>query len=116
MIKIAKTNKPIILSTGCASLDEISKAIEIISQNGESSLLLQHCILQYPCDDKNANLVKMKIQEKFPTIPVGYSDHTIGTVIPIASVAMGAVSVEKHFTIDKNLTVLITGYLLIKKN
>ena len=62
--EIAKTNKPIILSTGCASLDEISKAIEVISRNGQSSLLLQHCILQYPCDDKNANLVKMKkIQE-----------------------------------------------------
>ena len=65
---------------------------------------MQHCILQYPCDDANANLVKMqKIQAFFPEIPVGYSDHTIGIDIPIASVAMGALSVEKHFTIDKKL-------------
>ena len=102
--KIASTKKPIILSTGCSSLSEISKAVEIILSQGNNKLILQHCILQYPCDDENANLDKMKkIQSFFPNIPVGYSDHTIGIDIPIYSVAMGAYSVEKHFTIDKKL-------------
>ena len=102
--KIAKTKKPIILSTGCASISEIAKAVKVIYDNENFQLILQHCILQYPCDDENANLIKMqKIQEIFSDIPVGYSDHTIGINIPIASVAMGAFSVEKHFTIDKKL-------------
>ena len=102
--KIARTQKPIILSTGCASLSEIAIAVNEIHRNKNFQIVLQHCILQYPCDDENANLVKMqKIQNFFPEIPVGYSDHTIGITIPIASVAMGAMSVEKHFTIDKKL-------------
>lgn len=101
---VAQKQKPIILSTGCASIGEIEKAIEIIYSYGNKEIILQHCILQYPCDDENANLVKMqKIQEVFPNIPVGYSDHTIGVTIPAMSVAMGAVSVEKHFTIDNKL-------------
>jgi len=101
---IAKKRKPIVLSTGCSSLAEIDTAISIIKNAGNENIILQHCILQYPCDDENANLIKMKrIQSSFPEIPVGYSDHTIGITIPTMSVAMGAVSVEKHFTIDNSL-------------
>lgn len=101
---VASKGKPIILSTGCASIGEIEKAIDVIYNKGNKEIILQHCILQYPCDDENANLVKMqKIQEIFPDIPVGYSDHTIGIIVPAMSVAMGAVSVEKHFTIDNKL-------------
>ena len=101
---VASKSKPIILSTGCASIGEIEKAVDIIRKEGNQNIILQHCILQYPCDDENANLVKMqKIQEIFPDIPVGYSDHTFGVTIPAMSVAMGAVSVEKHFTIDNKL-------------
>lgn len=101
---VASKGKPIILSTGCASIGEIEKAVDIIQKEGNNKIMLQHCILQYPCDDENANLVKMqKIQEIFPNIPVGYSDHTIGITIPAMSVAMGAFSVEKHFTIDNKL-------------
>lgn len=100
----ASKHKPIILSTGCASIGEIEKAVETIRAQGNDNIILQHCILQYPCDDENANLVKMqKLQEVFSDIPVGYSDHTIGITIPAMSVAMGAVSVEKHFTIDNKL-------------
>lgn len=100
----ASKQKPIILSTGCASIGEIEKAVDIIRSEGNNNIILQHCILQYPCDDENANLAKMqKIQEIFSDIPVGYSDHTIGITIPSISVAMGAVSVEKHFTIDNKL-------------
>ncbi len=101
---ISKTKKPIILSTGCSSIGEIEKALNIFAKNNCNKILLQHCILQYPCDYRNANLVKMqKLKEVFPEIPVGYSDHTIGIDIPAMSVAMGACSVEKHFTIDKKL-------------
>ena len=101
---VAQKRKPIILSTGCASIGEIERAVEIIHAEGNRDVILQHCILQYPCDDENANLIKMqKIQEIFPEIPVGYSDHTFGITIPAMSVAMGAVSVEKHFTIDNKL-------------
>lgn len=101
---VAQKGKPIILSTGCATIGEIEKAVEIIYAQGNKDIILQHCILQYPCDDENANLAKMqKIQEIFPDIPVGYSDHTIGITIPAMSVAMGAVTVEKHFTIDNKL-------------
>ena len=101
---VAQKEKPIILSTGCATIGEIEKAVDIIYSQGNKDIILQHCILQYPCDDENANLAKMqKIQEIFPDIPVGYSDHTIGITIPAMSVAMGAVTVEKHFTIDNKL-------------
>lgn len=101
---VASKGKPMIVSTGCATIGEIEKAVDIIKTEGNSDIILQHCILQYPCDDENANLLKMqKIQEVFPDIPVGYSDHTFGITIPAMSVAMGAVSVEKHFTIDNKL-------------
>jgi len=101
---VAKTGKPIIMSTGTASIAEIKEAISIIRSEGNEDIILQHCVLSYPCKDKDANLSKMtKIQEIFKDIPVGYSDHTLGTVIPLTSVAMGAKTIEKHFTIDKSL-------------
>ena len=101
---ISRSGKPIIISTGCASLSEIEKAVDTVHKTGNNQVILQHCILQYPCDYKNANLNKMiKIQEVFSDIPVGYSDHTIGTDVPCAAIAMGAKTIEKHFTIDKKL-------------
>ena len=101
---IAKKGKPIILSTGCSSLAEIDCALSIFKRTGNDNIILQHCILQYPCDDSNANLMKMnRIRMAFPEVPVGYSDHTIGITIPTMSVAMGAVTVEKHFTVDNSL-------------
>jgi len=100
----ASTGKPLIISTGCATVGEIEKALEAARNAGNERLILQHCILQYPCEDANANLAKMvKLQEIFPEVPVGYSDHTYGTIIPAAAVAMGACTLEKHFTIDKKL-------------
>jgi N-acetylneuraminate synthase/N,N'-diacetyllegionaminate synthase len=98
------TGKPVIISTGCASIGEIEKAVEAVRRTGNEQVILQHCILQYPCEDANANLARMrKIQDVFPEIPVGYSDHTYGTIVPAAAVALGARTIEKHFTIDKKL-------------
>jgi N,N'-diacetyllegionaminate synthase len=101
---VAATRKPVIISTGCSTIGEIEKALEAARQAGNDQLVLQHCILQYPCEDSNANLAKMaKLQEIFPEVPVGYSDHTYGAIVPAAAVAMGACTIEKHFTIDKRL-------------
>jgi sialic acid synthase SpsE len=102
--RVARTGKPVIISTGCATLAEIEQALRAVHQAGNHQVVLQHCILQYPCDDQNANLAKMqRIQEVFPAVPVGYSDHTYGSIIPAAAVAMGARTIEKHFTIDNKL-------------
>lgn len=101
---VGRTDKPVIISTGCASIGEVEKAVEAVRRTGNDRIILQHCILQYPCEDVNANLAKMqKLQAVFPELPVGYSDHTIGTIVPAAAVALGAKTIEKHFTIDKRL-------------
>ncbi|MDB3990736.1 N-acetylneuraminate synthase family protein [Gammaproteobacteria bacterium] len=100
----AKTGMPVILSTGLASIREMEEAVEVILKENNSDIILQHCILSYPCEDEDANLVKMKeMQTIFSDIPIGYSDHTYGDAIPTAAVAMGAKTIEKHFTLDKSL-------------
>ena len=101
---VAKTGKPVILSTGTASIGEIMEAVSIVRSVGNEDIILQHCILSYPCEASDANLSKMvKLKQIFEDIPVGYSDHTIGTVIPVAAVALGARTIEKHYTVDKSL-------------
>ena len=101
---VAITGKPVILSTGTASVGEIMEAVSIVRSVGNEDIILQHCILSYPCEDSDANLSKMvKLKQVFEGIPVGYSDHTLGTVIPVAAVALGARTLEKHYTVDKSL-------------
>ena len=101
---VAETKKPVILSTGTASIREVEEAIDIMIKAGNDKIILQHCILSYPCDARDANLNKMnKIKEVFTQFSVGYSDHTEGVAIPFAAVALGAKSIEKHYTIDKKL-------------
>ncbi len=102
--RVAKTGKPMILSTGAASFSEVEEAIKVIREEGNNKIILQHCMLSYPCDDKDANLNKMvQLKSIFSDLPVGYSDHTRGIVVPLAAVALGATTIEKHFTIDKSL-------------
>lgn len=101
---VAQTGKPIILSTGAASISEIEEAVDMILKTENDKIILQHCILNYPCDAQNANLNKMrKLMDIFSEFPVGYSDHTEGIVIPFAAVATGAKTIEKHYTIDRKL-------------
>ena len=101
---VARTGKPIILSTGTASIGEIMEAVSTVRAEGNEDIILQHCILSYPCADTDANLTKMvKMKQIFDDIPVGYSDHTLGTIIPVAAVALGARTLEKHYTVDKSL-------------
>lgn len=102
--EVAETGNPVILSTGTASIAEIKEAVDVMRKVGNEEIILQHCILSYPCKAGDANLVKMKkIMEVFPDIPVGYSDHTVGIAVPLAAVALGARSIEKHYTIDRKL-------------
>ena len=102
---IAACGKPIIMSTGMASLDEIKTAIKTLVYNGfdESNLSLLHCNTEYPTPFCDVNLSAMKTIRNKLNVPVGYSDHTIGIEVPIAAVAMGATIIEKHFTLDRSL-------------
>lgn len=95
----AKTDKPIVLSTGFSTLEEIETIVEEL---GETELVLLHCMGCYPTPDDDANLETIATLAETFDVPVGYSDHTVGTLAPIASVAKGARIVEKHFTLDKD--------------
>lgn len=100
---IAKKNKPIILSTGMATLAEVDAAVTTILESGNKEIILLQCTTNYPSilEDANINAI-VTMKEAFKTI-VGYSDHTQNHVACIASVALGASVIEKHFTLDKQL-------------
>ena len=101
---IAKKNLPIVLSTGMGTGDEINHAIKILKDNGAKKFCILHCVSLYPLDYKLANLNNIKyLKKKFRNIPIGFSDHSLGTVIPLAAIALGACLIEKHFTTDRNL-------------
>lgn len=103
LVKLAGTRKPIILSTGMCTLEDISAAIKVLNDNGANCLTLLHCTTEYPAPFAEVNLRAMiTMKEKFG-LDVGYSDHTKGIEIPIAAAAMGACVIEKHFTLDKNM-------------
>lgn len=100
---MAGTGKPILLSTGMCTLQDVSDALAHIHENGDSPVLVFQCSSSYPADPASANLLAMKLMSEQFDLPVGYSDHTPGTVVSVAAVAMGACMIEKHFTLDKNL-------------
>ena len=103
LMRIAKTQKPVILSTGMSNLIEIENAMIALQKNGSGDITLLHCTTEYPTPYVDVNLkVIDTLKEKF-NVPVGYSDHTLGIEIPIAAVAMGATVIEKHFTLDRNM-------------
>ncbi|MCK5044569.1 N-acetylneuraminate synthase [Candidatus Parcubacteria bacterium] len=102
--KIARKKKPIILSTGMAVLNEIKEALEAIKKTGNSKIILLHCTTNYPCPLEEANLRAIQTMEKEFNLPVGYSDHTSGIMVSVTAVATGAVVIEKHFTLDRNLS------------
>lgn len=102
--RVARTGKPVILSTGLATIAEIGEALDVVRSEGNPQIALLHCTLQYPCDAENANLrMMLHMKAAFPDVPVGLSDHTLGIAVPQAAVALGAVAVEKHYTVDKTL-------------
>jgi N,N'-diacetyllegionaminate synthase len=101
--KIAATHKPIVLSTGMCSLDEVRAAVEALSRNGAGKITLLHCTTQYPAPYEDVNLNVMETLRMEFGVEVGYSDHTKGICVPVAAAAMGACVIEKHFTLDKKL-------------
>jgi N-acetylneuraminate synthase len=127
LLKIAQTEKPVILSTGMSNLGEIEDALGVLafgyinkanpsieafraaycSADGLAALqekvTLLHCTTEYPAPLEDVNLIVMDTLRSAFSLPVGYSDHTEGIVVPIAAVARGAVVIEKHFTLDRTL-------------
>lgn len=101
--RIAQFHKPVIMSTGISTMDEIADAIEVLKGNGTKEITLLHCTSEYPAPYGEVNLqVIQTLKERFGC-NVGYSDHTLGTEISLAAVAFGASVIEKHFTLDKQM-------------
>lgn len=100
---IAKCKKPVILSTGMAGLGEIEAAVSRLKEKGIEDVILLHCISIYPPEYRDIHLNNITMLQQAFGLPIGFSDHTIGTSIPLASVALGACVIEKHFTLDKSL-------------
>lgn len=100
--KIAKLNKPILMSTGMSTIDEIDKAVELIKKHTDKLALFQ-CTSCYPTNDEDINLKVIKTLENRYDCPVGYSGHERGTTITVASVVIGACMIERHFTLDRTM-------------
>ena len=97
---IARLGQPIILSTGMANLAEVEDAVRAIRAAGRPPLALLHCVSRYPADPRTVNLRAMGTMAARCGVPVGFSDHTLGTEIAVAAVVAGACIIEKHLTLD----------------
>ena len=102
---IGRMGKPVILSTGMATLKEVEDAINVLRESGtpKGEITVLHCNTSYPTPMEDVNLKGMLTIRDELEVKVGYSDHTLGIEIPIASVAMGASVIEKHFTLDRGM-------------
>jgi N,N'-diacetyllegionaminate synthase len=107
---LAGKKLPLIVSTGMASLAEVQHAVEVIARTRRQpaaplseSVTLLHCTSNYPAALSDVNLRAMQTMANATGLPVGYSDHTLGILVPAAAVALGAVVIEKHFTLDRTL-------------
>lgn len=103
LLAIAKTKKPVVMSTGMCEMKEIQTAIDVLRANGTPKITLLHCNTEYPTPYEDVNLRAMAAMRENFSVEVGYSDHTLGIEVPIAAVAMGAVIIEKHFTLDRTM-------------
>ena len=100
---LAETKVPIILSTGMGGKKELDNALDVITKY-HSNITILHCLSQYPSEYKNINLNTIPyLIENYPDYTIGYSDHSIGIMIPVAAVALGAKVIEKHITLDRNM-------------
>lgn len=100
---IGRTHKDVVLSTGMCIMEEIREAIAVLEENGAGLITLLHCNTEYPTPYEDVNLKAMDTMRTVFSKEVGYSDHTLGIEVPIAAAAMGAVVIEKHFTLDRNM-------------
>ncbi len=99
--RMARTGKPIIMSTGMASLEEIGEAVKAVREEGNEQLALLKCTSAYPAPPEEMNLRAIPFLRETFGVPVGLSDHTLGVAVPVAAVALGAAIVEKHLTLSR---------------
>lgn len=101
---LAGRGRPLLLSTGMATLGEVAAALEAVAKAGGPDVALLHCVSSYPAPDEDANLRAMDTLRDAFSVPVGYSDHSLGTDVAIAAVARGAALLERHITLDRRLS------------
>ncbi len=100
---VAKTMKPLILSTGMSNLGQIEEALEAIRSVGNPNVVLLHCVSAYPAAPEDMNLKAIETMKKAFSVPVGLSDHTLGNMVSQVALAVGANVIERHFTLDRTL-------------
>ncbi len=100
----AKFGKPLILGTGMAKMAEVQEAIRTIKKAGNSQIVMLHCTTNYPCPPEEVNLRAMQTMMKELDVLVGYSDHTLGSQVPVMAVTLGACVIEKHLTLNNNMS------------
>lgn len=103
LLAIARTKKPVVMSTGMCELEEVRAALDVLRSNGTPKITLLHCNTEYPTPYEDVNLRAMAAMGERFGVDVGYSDHTPGIEVPIAAAALGAAVIEKHFTLDRNM-------------
>ncbi len=100
---IGKTGRPIVMSTGMCTLDEVRQAMAVLRRFGTEEITVLHCNTEYPTPFEDVNLRCMETMRRELGVKIGYSDHTQGIDVPIAAAALGAVVIEKHFTLDRTM-------------
>ncbi len=101
---VARKGAPVILSTGMSTVAEVDGAVGAMEGQGNDRIVLLHCVSNYPPVDEDIHLNNMiGLRATYPGYPVGYSDHSLGSAIPIAAAALGACVIEKHFTLDRGM-------------
>jgi N-acetylneuraminate synthase len=100
---VARKRRPVMISTGMATLAEIEQAVATVRDEGNSQIVLLHCVSIYPPEYGTIHLRNILTLEQAFEVPVGFSDHTLGTAIPLAAIAIGARVIEKHFTLDQDM-------------
>lgn len=103
LVQIARCGKPVILSGGMCYMFELVQAVEVLREHGSGDITVLHCNTQYPTPFEDVNLNAMAAIRRELSVPVGYSDHTMGIEIPIAAAALGADVIEKHFTLNRDM-------------
>jgi sialic acid synthase SpsE len=98
---VGSKGKPVILATGASTLDEVDAAVRVLREGGVNDIILLQCVTNYPSHIESSNIRAMNAMSYSFDLPVGYSDHTTGQVVPLGAVALGACVIEKHFTDDR---------------
>ncbi len=112
--KVAKLGKPIILSTGMCTLEEVSNSVSTIKKEGNNQVIVMHCVSNYPSKMEELNLKAIQTMKDEFNLPVGFSDHTIGSLAVLTSTIMGANIIEKHFRDTLNTSSADDEHSLIK--